>query len=56
MIDLRIENYRPINLTNVDYKILAFVLSNRLQKVIGKIVSSDQSGYIKDLLVITKGL
>jgi len=42
-----IENYRPISLTNVDYKILAFVLSNRLQKVIGNIVSSDQSGYIK---------
>lgn len=42
-----IKNYRPISLTNVDYKILAFVLSNRLQDVIGNIVSADQSGYIK---------
>ena len=40
-------NYRPISLTNVDYRILAFVLANRLQKVIGKIISDDQTAYIK---------
>ena len=42
-----ITNYRPISLTNVDYRILAFVLANRLQKVIGKIISNDQTAYIK---------
>ena len=29
-----IENYRPISLTNTDYRILTFVFANRLQKVI----------------------
>jgi len=42
-----ISNYRPISLTNVDYRIMAFVLSNRLQCVIGDIVSHDQNAYIK---------
>ena len=28
----KIQNYRPISLTNSDYKILAFVLARRLQK------------------------
>ena len=42
-----IGNYRPISLTNVDYKILAFVLSNRMQRVISNIVNTDQTAYIK---------
>lgn len=28
----RLKNYRPISLTNVDYKIFTQVLANRLQK------------------------
>jgi len=43
----QLKNYRPISLTNVDYKIFAFVLANRLQKVIHKIVSPHQTAYIK---------
>ncbi len=46
-----INNYRPISLTNSDYKLLAFTLSNRLQKVIGEIVHTDQSGYIKNRFI-----
>ena len=42
-----IANYRPISLTNVDYRILAFVLANRLQKVIGKIINVGQTAYKK---------
>ena len=42
-----LKNYRPISLSNVNYKILTFVLANRLQHVISKIVSTDQTGYIK---------
>lgn len=42
-----IANYRPISLTNVDYRIAAFVLANRLQKVMSKIVNNDQTAYIK---------
>ena len=41
------KNYRPISLSNVDYKILAFVLSKRLQKVIAKIISPEQVAYIE---------
>ena len=36
------KNYRPISLSNVDYKILAFVLAKRIQKVIGKLISPEQ--------------
>ena len=42
-----ISNYRPISLTNIDYKILAAVLANRLQSVIQKLVSYNQSAYVK---------
>ena len=42
-----IGNYRPISLTNVDYRILAFVLSNRLQNVIPSVINTDQTTYIK---------
>ena len=42
-----ISNYRPISLTNVDYRLLAFTLAERMQKVISDIVSSDQTAYIK---------
>ncbi len=42
-----VKNYRPISLTNYDYKILAFTLANRLQKVIKTLIHEDQSGYIK---------
>ena len=40
-------NWRPISLTNVDYKILAKSLALRLQNVIKSVVLDDQVGYIK---------
>ncbi len=42
-----LKNYRPISLTNYDYKILCFVLANRLQNVLKDIILDDQTGYIK---------
>ena len=42
-----IENYRPISLTNVAYRILAFTLAQRMHKIIGSIISNDQSAYTK---------
>ena len=42
------KNYRPISLSNCDYKILAFVLANRLHKVIDRIISPEQVAYIKN--------
>ena len=38
--------YRPISLSNTDYKILAFILAERLQQVIGKLVGKQQTAYI----------
>lgn len=43
----KIKNYRPISLTNSDYKILAFVLARRLQKVVDNLINEDQTAYIK---------
>ena len=40
-------NWRPITLTNSDYKILAKILALRLQKVIKEIIGKEQVGYIK---------
>ena len=42
-----LSNYRPISLTNCDYKILAFCLANRIQRVIKSVVNSSQVAYIK---------
>ena len=42
-----LKNYRPISLTNSDYKIIAFIFAKRLQKVIDKLISKYQSAYIK---------
>ena len=42
-----IKNYRPISLTNVDYRILAFTLSERLHKVLNNILSSDRCAYVR---------
>ena len=44
-------NWRPITLLNVDYKIIARALAQRLQKVISKVVSADQNGYIKNRFI-----
>ena len=41
------KNYRPISLTNSDYKIIAFIFAKRLQKIIGNLISKDKSAYIK---------
>ncbi|KAF3639165.1 hypothetical protein FXO38_22816 [Capsicum annuum] len=39
---------RPISLSNVSQKIVCKVLNNRLSRVIPKIISQNQSGFIKD--------
>ena len=42
----KLNNWRPISLTNSDYKILAKTLALRLTNVIDNIVSKDQCSYI----------
>ena len=44
---LLIKNFRPITLLNVDVKIAAKVIASRIKGNIGKLVHTDQSGFIK---------
>lgn len=46
-----LENWRPISLLNIDYKIAARTLANRLKKVIHKIIHLDQQGYIQNRFI-----
>jgi Reverse transcriptase (RNA-dependent DNA polymerase) len=41
-------NYRPITMLNSDYKIVAKVLANRLQKVIGNLIDESQTGFVRE--------
>ena len=41
-------NYRPISLTNYDYKILTIILARRLQCIMQNLIAKDQTGYIKN--------
>ena len=45
---LSLDNYRPITLLNVDTKLMAYALAQRLKMVLSKIIHSDQNGYIKN--------
>ena len=47
----KLTNWRPIALLNVDFKIIARVLAHRFQRVVSKIVSTDQNGYIKNRFI-----
>ena len=51
--DEDLENYRPISLTNTDYKILAFILAARIQKVIHILINPDQVAYIENRYIGT---
>ena len=42
-----LRNWRPISLLNTDYKLLSHMFANRLQKILDKIIHSDQNGYVK---------
>ncbi|XP_043717559.1 uncharacterized protein LOC122665471 [Telopea speciosissima] len=44
--------YRPIALCNLLYKIISKIISNRLQKVIGEVISFNQSAFIKGRSIV----
>ena len=41
-----LKNWRPISLPNIVYKILSRVLARRMEKVLPKLVHSDQTGFV----------
>jgi exonuclease III len=43
----KMENYRPISLLCVDYKILAKIITERMKQTMNAIVDVDQQGFIK---------
>ena len=49
-------DYRPNSLLGGLYKLLAKVLANRLKKVIGKVVSSDQNAFIMGRQILDASL
>ena len=45
---LKIKNWQPLTMLNVNYKIYAKILANRLQFVQSYLISLDQTGYMKN--------
>ena len=43
----KLDNWRPITLLNIDYKIVTKALAGRLQKVLTCLINNDQNGFIK---------
>ena len=50
-----LKNYRPISLTSYHYKIIAFVLMERIQKDIQNLISHDPIAYIKERFICNNG-
>lgn len=41
------ECYRPISLTNTDYKMITLIFARRLQTFISKQIGNEQTAYVK---------
>ena len=45
------ENWRPTSLLNIDYKIARKTIADRIFKVYPKLITEDQTGYVKDRFI-----
>ena len=46
-----IENWRPISLLNIDYKIISKLLAIRMKDVLPDIISRQQTAYVKERFI-----
>ena len=46
-----IKNWRPITLLNCDYKIATIAIANRIKNILPKLISDDQTGFIKNRFI-----
>ena len=50
-----IKNWRPISLLNIDYKIIAKALATRLKETLPKLISFQQTAYVKNRFIGEEG-
>ena len=50
-----IKNWHPISLLNVDYKIIAKALATRLKETLPKLISFQQTAYVKNRFIGERG-
>ena len=50
-----IKNWRPISLLNVDYKTVAKALATRLKETLPKLISFQQTAYVKNRFIGEEG-